>query len=135
MKDAAQDVAEDVMQDVAGDVLGAAEDGSLKVLIVARVIFQRRNPRPTQACRPPRSPWATHEGQTGEGRGAGRDGGRCGERATGRGAGLGLRGPGGEFPSEVAFPSYNYLACSEWRLRRWERQSSFVKKAAQAENY
>ena len=37
VKDAAQDVAEDVMQDVAGDVLGAAEDGSLKVLIVARV--------------------------------------------------------------------------------------------------
>jgi hypothetical protein len=28
------------------DVLGAVEDGSVKVFIVARVIFQRRNPRP-----------------------------------------------------------------------------------------
>ena len=43
VKDSAQDVAEDVKQDVAGEVLGAAEDGFVKVLIVARVIFQRRN--------------------------------------------------------------------------------------------
>ena len=52
MKDAAQDVAEDVTKDVAGDVLGAAEDGGVRVFIVARVIFQRRSPRPTHACRP-----------------------------------------------------------------------------------
>ena len=72
LKDAAQDVAEDVP--------GAAEDGGAKVLIVARAIFH---------C-PPRFPWATPEGQAGQGRGAG----RCGGRATGRGAGTGLRGPG-----------------------------------------
>ena len=35
VKDAAQDVAEDVMQDVAEDVSGTAEDGSIKVLVVA----------------------------------------------------------------------------------------------------
>jgi len=52
VKHALQGVAKDMTQDVAGDVLGAAEDGSAKVLIVARVIFQRRNPRPTHACRP-----------------------------------------------------------------------------------
>ena len=40
-KDAAQDVAEDVTQDVAGDVSGVAEDGSVKVFIVARAIFHR----------------------------------------------------------------------------------------------
>ena len=45
MKDAAQDVAEDVS--------GAAEYGSVKVFIVARVIFHR----------PPRLPWATREGR------------------------------------------------------------------------
>jgi len=28
-------------------------DGSVKVLIVARAIFQRRSPRRTHACRPP----------------------------------------------------------------------------------
>jgi len=28
----------------------------VKVLVVARVIFQRRNPHPTHACRPPRLP-------------------------------------------------------------------------------
>ena len=40
MKDAAKDVA----QDVAEDVMGAAEDGSAKVLIaVFIVVFQRRN--------------------------------------------------------------------------------------------
>jgi len=50
--DAAQHVAEDVTRDVAEDVMGAAEDGGMKVLIAARVIFQRRNPRPTQASRP-----------------------------------------------------------------------------------
>jgi len=74
----------------------------VKVFIVARVIFQRRNPRPTQACRPPRCPWATHKGQAREGRGAGRGGGRGGGRATGRGAGLVLRGPGGARPPRHA---------------------------------
>ena len=54
VKDAAQDVAKDVTHDVGEDVLGAAEDGSVKVFIEARVTFQRRNPRPTHACRPPR---------------------------------------------------------------------------------
>jgi len=43
-------VAEDVAQDVAESVLGAANDGSVKVSIVARVIFH--------AC-----PWVTREGQ------------------------------------------------------------------------
>ena len=43
MKDTAQDVAEDVTEDVAKYVLGAAEDGSVKVFIVARVIFKRWN--------------------------------------------------------------------------------------------
>ena len=51
VKDAAKDVAEDVTQDVAENVLGAAEDGSVKVFIVARVIFHS----------PPRFPWATRE--------------------------------------------------------------------------
>jgi len=41
VKDAAQDVAEDVAEDVTQDVSGAAEDRSVKVLIVARVIFHR----------------------------------------------------------------------------------------------
>ena len=41
MKDAAPDVAEDVTQEVAVDVLGAVEDGSVNVFIVARVIFHR----------------------------------------------------------------------------------------------
>ena len=36
MKDAAQDVTQDATQDVAGGVSGAAEDGSVKVFIVAR---------------------------------------------------------------------------------------------------
>ena len=52
MKDAAQDV----VQDVAEDMLGAAEDGGVKVFIMARAIFQRRNPGLTHACRPPRLP-------------------------------------------------------------------------------
>ena len=81
VKDASQDMAGDITQDVVEDVfgavertesrlrecvvqsdwrrrgvLGAAEDGSVKVLVVARVIFQWRNPRPTNACRPPRCP-------------------------------------------------------------------------------
>jgi len=56
VKGAAQDVAQDVTQDVAGGVLGAAEDGTVKVLIVEQVIFNRRNPRPTHVCRPPRLP-------------------------------------------------------------------------------
>ena len=50
-------MAKDVTQDVAEDASGAAEDGSLKVFIVERVIFQRRNPSPTQACHSPRCPW------------------------------------------------------------------------------
>ena len=73
LKDAAQDAAEDVTQDVAEDVSGAAEDGSLKVFIVARVICKRRNPGAAEdgsvkvsivarvifhAC-----PWVTREGQ------------------------------------------------------------------------
>ena len=41
VKDAVQDVAEDVTQDVAEDVSGAAEDGSVKMFIVERVIFHR----------------------------------------------------------------------------------------------
>ena len=53
----------DLAQDVAEDVLGAAEDGSVKVLILLIVIFKRRNPRPTHACRPQRLPlgdtWST----------------------------------------------------------------------------
>jgi len=32
-------------------------------LVVARAIFQGRNPRPTHARRPPRRPWATREGR------------------------------------------------------------------------
>jgi len=52
----ANDVAQTVVQGVAEDVVGAAEDGSVKVFIVARVIFQRQNPRPTHAYRPPRLP-------------------------------------------------------------------------------
>ena len=47
VKDAAKDAAEDV----AGDVLGAAEDGSVEVLM-SIAIFQWWNPRPTHACRP-----------------------------------------------------------------------------------
>jgi len=62
VKDAAQDVAEDMTQDVAEDVAGAAEDGSLKAFIVARIIFHRS----------PRFPWATREGRARQGRGAGR---------------------------------------------------------------
>jgi len=41
VKDAAQDVTQDVAQDVAEDVPGAAEDGSVKVFIVARATFHR----------------------------------------------------------------------------------------------
>jgi len=54
MKDAAQ---EDMGQDVAEDVPGAAENGSTKVLVVARAIFQRRDPRLAYARRPPCCPW------------------------------------------------------------------------------
>jgi len=79
-------------------VLGAAEDGSVKVFIAARVIFQRRNPCPTHAYRPPHCPWATHKGRAREGGGAG----CCGGLATGRGAGLCLRGPGGARPPHHA---------------------------------
>ena len=70
MKDAAQDVAEDVAQGVVEDVLDAAKDGSLKVLVFARVTFQRRNPHPTHAFRPPRLPLGdTREGRAREERG------------------------------------------------------------------
>ena len=42
-----------VRAEVAEDVLGAAEYGSVKVLIVASIaIFQRRNPCLTHTCRP-----------------------------------------------------------------------------------
>ena len=43
-------------QDAVEGVLGAAEDGGMKAVIAARAIFQRRNPRPTHAYRPPRLP-------------------------------------------------------------------------------
>ena len=39
VKGAVEDVAEDVTQDVAEDVSGAAEDGSVKVFVVARAMF------------------------------------------------------------------------------------------------
>ena len=54
VNDTAQDVAEDVTQDVAQDMFGAAEDGGAKMFIMSIAIFQRRNPRPTHACHPPR---------------------------------------------------------------------------------
>ena len=38
------DLAQDMAQDVAEDELGAAEGGSVKVIIVVRAIFMRRNP-------------------------------------------------------------------------------------------
>ena len=41
---------------VAEGMLGAAKDGGIEVLIVARVIFQRWDPRPAHACRTPRLP-------------------------------------------------------------------------------
>ena len=101
--DAAQDVKQDATQDVVEGVLGAAEDGGVKVLILPIVIFQRRNPRPADACRPPRCPWATREGgRARERRGAGFHGGRRGGRCGGRGAGLGLQGPGGVRPPRHA---------------------------------
>jgi len=46
------DNAQHVAVDAAEGVLGAAEDGSVDLLIWARTIFQRRNPRPTHACAP-----------------------------------------------------------------------------------
>ena len=64
----AQDIAQDVAKDVSGiaedgsvkaltwPIARAAEDGGLKVLITARIAFQRRNPRPTHAYRPPSFP-------------------------------------------------------------------------------
>jgi len=65
-------------------LIGAAEDGSVKELIVTRVVFHRP---------PPRCPWAARERRAHEGRGAGHYGGRyccsCGGHATGRGAGRG----------------------------------------------
>jgi len=55
-EDVTQDVPQDLTQDVAQDVLGAAEDGSVKVLILPIAILQWRNTRATRACRPPRFP-------------------------------------------------------------------------------
>jgi len=52
----AQDAVQDVVRDVARGVSDAAKEGSAKALILPIVIFQRRNPRPTHACRPPRLP-------------------------------------------------------------------------------
>ena len=52
MKDAAQEVALGVAQHFEEDASGAAEDGRVKVFILTIVIFQRRNTRPTHACRP-----------------------------------------------------------------------------------
>jgi len=49
-------VARDVEKNVAEDVRGAAEDGGMKVFILPVVIFQRRNSRPTHACRNQRLP-------------------------------------------------------------------------------
>ena len=99
--DVAQDVAQDAVQDVAQDVtqrvLGAAEVLSANVLIAARAISRRRNPHATHACRPPRCPWAKHEGRS-----AGCGGWLCRGRATGRNAGLGLRGPGSARPPRHA---------------------------------
>jgi len=62
-KKVAQDVAQDLAQDVAQDMSGAAEDGGVKAFILPIAIFQRWNPRPTYACRPPRCPWATRGGK------------------------------------------------------------------------
>ena len=57
MKDAAQDeardVAENVTQDLAEGVLGAAEDGGVKVFIVARAIFKLPAAEPTLNSRMP----------------------------------------------------------------------------------
>ena len=78
MKDAAHGVSEDVTQDVEEDVLSAAEDRSVKVFIVERIIFHS----------PPRFPWATRKGRARQGSGAERCAGLCGERSTGRGAGI-----------------------------------------------
>ena len=52
VKEAAQDVAEDVAQDVAEGVLGAAGDGGVKVLIVARAIFSAAEPAPNLSVPP-----------------------------------------------------------------------------------
>ena len=71
VKDAAQDVAENVTQDVAEDVSGTAEDGNVKLFIVARATTN------TFTYRPPRFPWATREGRARQRCGAGRCGGRA----------------------------------------------------------
>ena len=52
MKDAAQYVAKDVALYVAKGVLGAAEDGSVRVLVVDRSIFQRHNTRMPPPTKP-----------------------------------------------------------------------------------
>ena len=53
VRDAVKNVAQDVARNVAEGESGAAEDGSLKVLILSIVLFQRRNPCPTHASTPP----------------------------------------------------------------------------------
>ena len=50
-----QDVAENVTQGVAEDVVGAAEDGSVKVIILPIAIFQRRN-HAQRSMPPPKLP-------------------------------------------------------------------------------
>ena len=81
------DMAQDAAQDATQGVLDAAEDGGVAVFIVARVIFQRRNPRPTRAsCRPPFFPWAARKGRARKGRGEGRGEGRTTGRVKRRGA-------------------------------------------------
>ena len=82
---------------------------------------QRRNPRPTHACRPQRCPWATREGRAREGRGAGRGGESCGGRATGRGAALGLLGPGGASPPRHASTAAAAAVFAQLGTRWWGR--------------
>ena len=138
MKDAAQDVVQDVTQDTAQDLAeglsGAAENCSVKVLILSIVIFQRRNPRPTHAFRPPHCLWVTREGRAREGCGAGSCGGRLGGRK-GCGAGLGVWGPGGACPPRHATEAAAVAVFAQLALRweqNWEAQWYFLKLRASA---
>ena len=109
---------------VKDEYVKAAHDGSVKVFVVACIVFQRWNPRQSHAYRRPRCPWATREGRAHEGRGAGHCGGRGGGRATG----LDFRGPGGARPPrhattaaaaalvQLALRLGNWAA--QWRLAR-----------------
>ena len=56
VKDTAKDVVEDVAKYVAEDVLGATEDGSVKLLIVARAISPAEEPTPNTRMPPPTLP-------------------------------------------------------------------------------